>query len=121
MVGTAVRNSTAEGVDLLQLTLLIATGRPFQRIQIHRIGDAKILEGAKLLPVDGFGQTNFSRNAVVEVWKDALAVHTLWSSGQAQQQTLISYMCYSTQLCVFRVGHCIYFLFKLVHSLFVKV
>ena len=30
VVGAAVSNSTAEGVDMLQLTLLIATGRPFQ-------------------------------------------------------------------------------------------
>lgn len=56
-----------------------------QHIQIDSIGDAKILERAEQFPVNGFGQTNFCRNAVVEVWKNALAVHTLRGSRQAQQ------------------------------------
>ena len=47
MVGATVGNGTAEGVDLFQLALLIATGRPFQRIQIYGIGDTKILERAE--------------------------------------------------------------------------
>ena len=85
MVGASVCDSTTEGVDLFQFALLIATGRPFQRIQIHGIGNAKVLERAEQLPVDGFGQTNFRRNAVMEVRQDTLAVHTFRSSGQAQQ------------------------------------
>ena len=85
MVGASVCNGTTEGVDLFQLALLIATGRPFQRIQIHGIGNAKVLERAEQFPVNGFGQTDFRRNAVVEVWKDALAVHTLRGCRQAQQ------------------------------------
>ena len=85
MVGAAVGNRPAERVDVLQLALLVATSRPFERIQIHRIGNAKILEWAQELSVNGFRQTDLRRNAVVEVWKDILTVHTLRSSGQAQQ------------------------------------
>ena len=85
MVGAAVGNRPAERVDVLQLALLVATGRPFERIQIHRIGNAKILERAQELSVNGFRQTDLRCNAVMEVWQDALAVHTLRSSGQAQQ------------------------------------
>lgn len=85
MVGASVCNGTAEGVDMFQLALLIAAGRPFQRIQINRIGDAKILERAQELSINGFRQTDLRRNAVVEVWKNALAVHTLRGSRQAQQ------------------------------------
>ena len=84
-VGAAVGNSPAERVDVLQLALLVATSRPFERIQIHRIGNAKILKWAQKLPINGFRQTDLRRNAVMEVWQDVLAVHTLWSSGQAQQ------------------------------------
>ena len=54
MVGAAVGNRPAERIDVLQLALLIATGRPFERIQIHRIGNAKILERAQELSVNGF-------------------------------------------------------------------
>ena len=85
MVGTAVGNRPAERVDVLQLALLVATGRPFERIQIHRIGNAKILEWAQELSVNGFRQTDLSGDTIVEVGQDVLAVHTLWSSGQAQQ------------------------------------
>ena len=85
MVGTAVGNRPTERVDVLQLALLVATGRPFQRIQIHRIGNAKILERAQELSVNGFRQTDLRCNAVMEVWQDVLTVHTLRSSGQAQQ------------------------------------
>ena len=85
MVGAAVGNSPAERVDVLQLALLVATGRPFERIQIHRIGNAKILERAQELSINGFRQTDLRCNAVMEVWQDTLAVHTFRSSGQAQQ------------------------------------
>ena len=85
MVGAAVGNSPAERVDVLQLALLVVTGRPFERIQIHRIGNAKILKWAQELSVNGFRQTDLRCNAVVEVWKNVLAVHTFRSSGQAQQ------------------------------------
>ena len=54
MVGAAVGNSATKGVDLFQLAFLIATGRPFERIQIHRIGNAKILERAQELSINGF-------------------------------------------------------------------
>ena len=54
MVGAAVGNSPAERVDVLQLALLVATGRPFERIQIHRIGDSEILERAQELSINGF-------------------------------------------------------------------
>ena len=64
---------------------MVATGRPFERIQIHCIGNAKILERAQELSINGFRQTDLRRNAVVEVGQDTLAVHTLRSSGQAQQ------------------------------------
>ena len=85
MVGAAACNRPAERVDVLQLALLVATGRPFERIQIHRIGNAKILERAQELSINGFRQTDLRCNAVMEVRQDALAVHTLRSSGQAQQ------------------------------------
>ena len=85
MVGAAIGNRPAEGIDVLQLTLLVATGRPFERIQIHRIGDAKILEWAQELSVNGFRQADLRCDAVMEVGQDTLAVHTLRSSGQAQQ------------------------------------
>ena len=85
MVGAAVGNRPAERVDVLQLALLVAAGRPFECIQIHRIGNAKILERAQELSVNGFRQTDLRCNAVMEVWQDSLAVHTLRSSGQAQQ------------------------------------
>ena len=70
---------------MLQLALLIATGRPFERIQIHRIGNAKILEWAQELSVNGFRQTDLRCNAIMEVGQDTLAVHTLRSSSQSQQ------------------------------------
>lgn len=54
MVGAAVGNRPAERVDVLQLALLVATGRLFERIQIHRIGNAKILERAQELSINGF-------------------------------------------------------------------
>ena len=85
MVGAAGGNGAAEGVDVLQLALLVATGRPFERIQIHCIGNTKILERAQELSVNGFRQTDLRCNAVMEVWQDTLAVHTFRSSGQAQQ------------------------------------
>ena len=85
MVGAAVGNRPAERIDMLQLALLVATGRPFERIKIHRIGNAKILERAQKLSVNGFRQTNLSGNTIVEVRQDVLTVHTLRSSGQAQQ------------------------------------
>ena len=85
MVSAAVGSRPAERIDMLQLALLVATGRPFERIQIHRIGNAKILERAQELSVNGFRQTDLRCNAVVEVWKNALAVHTLRGSRQAQQ------------------------------------
>ena len=56
----------AERVDVLQLALLVATGRPFKRIQIHRIGNAKILERAQELSVNGFRQTDL---AAMRLWK----------------------------------------------------
>ena len=87
MVGALSGNGTTEGVDMLQLALLIATSRPFQRIQIHSIGDTEILERAEQLSVNGFRQTNFRRNTIVEVWQNALAVHTFRRSCQAQQNT----------------------------------
>ena len=70
---------------MLQLALLVATGRPFERIQIYRIGNAKILEWAQELSINGFRQTDLRCNAIMEVGQDTLAVHTLRSSGQAQQ------------------------------------
>ena len=85
MVGAAVCNRPAERVYVLQLALLVATGRPFECIQIHRIGNAKILERAQELSVNGFRQTDLRCNAVVKVGQDTLAVHTLRSSGQTQQ------------------------------------
>ena len=85
MVGAAVSNRPAERVDVLQLALLVATGRPFERIQIYRIGNAKILERAQELSINGFRQTDLSGDTIVEVGQDVLAVHTLRSSGQAQQ------------------------------------
>ena len=85
MVSAAVGNRPAERIDMLQLALLVATGRPFERIQIHRIGNAKILERAQELSVNGFRQTDLRCNAIMEVGQDTLAVHTLRSSGQAQQ------------------------------------
>ena len=87
MVGAAVGNRPAERVDVLQLALLVATGRPFEFIQIHGIGNAKILKRAEQLSVNGFRQTNFRRNTIVEVWQNALAVHTFRRSRQAQQNT----------------------------------
>ena len=47
MVGASGGNGAAEGVDMLQLALLVATGRPFEFIQIHGIGNAKILKRAE--------------------------------------------------------------------------
>ena len=85
MVGAAVGNRPAERIDMLQLALLVATGRPFERIQIHRIGNAKILERAQELSINGFRQTDLSGDTIAEVGQDVLAVHTLRSSGQAQQ------------------------------------
>ena len=85
MVGTAVGNRPTERIDMLQLALLVATGGPFERIKIHRIGNAKILEWAQELSVNGFRQTDLSGDTIVEVRQDALAVHTFRSSGQAQQ------------------------------------
>ena len=81
MVSAAVGNRPAERVDVLQLALLVAAGRPFECIQIHRIGNAKILERAQELSVNGFRQTDLSGDTIVEVGQDVLAVHTLWSSG----------------------------------------
>ena len=59
MVGASGGNGAAEGVDMLQLALLVATGRPFEFIQIHGIGNAKILKRAEVafgqwLPADEF-------------------------------------------------------------------
>ena len=85
LVGAAVGNRPAERIDVLQLALLVATGRPFERIQIHCIGNAKILEWAQELSVNGFRQTDLSGDTIVEVGQDVLAVHTFRSSGQAQQ------------------------------------
>ena len=87
MVSTAVGHSTAEGVDMLQLALLIAAGRPLQCIQIHGIGNAKILERTQKFAVDGFRQANFRRNAIVKVRQNTLAIHTLRGSGQPKQDT----------------------------------
>ena len=55
MVSAAIGNRPAERVAVLQLALLVATSRPsFERIQIHRIGNAKILERAQELSINGF-------------------------------------------------------------------
>ena len=70
---------------MLQLALLVATGRPFECIQIHRIGNVKILERAQELSINGFRQADLRCNAIMEVGQDTLAVHTLRGSGQAQQ------------------------------------
>ena len=85
MVGAAVGNRPTERIDMLQLALLVATGRPFERIQIHRIGNAKILEWAQELSINGFRQTDLSGDTIVEVGQNALAVHTFRCSCQAQQ------------------------------------
>ena len=85
MVGAAIGNGTAECVNLFQFAFLIATGRPFQRIKSHSVGNAEVLERTEQLSVNGFGQANFSRNAVIEVRKNAFAVHTFRSCRQTQQ------------------------------------
>ena len=56
-----------------------------QLVQIYRIGHAEILEGAEQLAVDSFWQANLSRNPVIEIAEDALAVHSFRGSGQTEQ------------------------------------
>ena len=85
MVGTAVGDGAADGIDTGQLPLVIAAGAPFQRVQVHRIGNAEILERAQELAVNGLRQTDLRRNAVTEIGQDTLAVHALRGGGQAQQ------------------------------------
>ena len=85
MIGASVCNGSAESVDIFQLTLLVAAGRPLYRIQIHRIGDAEILERAQELAVDGFGQADLCRNSIAEVGQHALSVHAFRRGGEAQQ------------------------------------
>ena len=46
-IGTPLRHRSAEGINLCQLTLVIAAGTPFQSVQVHSIRDAKILERAQ--------------------------------------------------------------------------
>ena len=84
-IGAAVGHGAAEGVEIGKLIFVVAAGTPFQGVQIHRVGDAEILEGAQQLAVNGLRQTDFRGNPVVEVGQYALAVHTLRSGCQAQE------------------------------------
>ena len=81
----AICRCAAEGVKLGQFTLVISASAPFQGVQVHIVRDPKVLEGAQQLSVDGFRQTDFCGNAIMEIRQDALAVHTFRRSGQAQQ------------------------------------
>ena len=85
-IGALLRRKTAHGVEIGKLGFIVAAGRPFQLVQIHRIGHAKILEGAEQLAVDGFRQTDLRRNAVVEIAENALAIHAFRRGGQTKQE-----------------------------------
>ena len=76
-----------EDDELGKLALIIATCAPFERVQINGIGNTEILERTQELSVNGFRQTDLRRNAVIKVRQHTLAIHTLRSSGQAQQNT----------------------------------
>ena len=82
-ISAAVGNGTAEGVEIGKLLFVVTTGVPFQGVQIHRIGDAKILKGAQQFAVDGLRQTDFCGNAIVEIGQHAFAVHTLRRGSQS--------------------------------------
>ena len=85
MVGAAVCDRPAESIDSGQLAFVVAASTPFEGVQIDSVGDTEILERTQQLPINGFRQTDFRRNAVVKVRQYAFAVHTLRSSSQAQQ------------------------------------
>ena len=84
-VSTTVSHRTTESINLGKLALIIAACAPFERVQIYSISNAEILERAQELAVNGFRQTDFSRDTVVEVWQNTLAVHAFRSGGQPQQ------------------------------------
>ena len=84
-VGAAVCHGAAEGIKIGELPLIVTTSGPFQGVQIHRIGDAEILEGTQQLAVDGLRQTDLGGDPVIEVGQHTLAVHTLRGGGQTQQ------------------------------------
>ena len=105
-IGAAVGNGAAESVEIGQLIFIITAGAPFQDVQIHRVGDAEILEGTQQFAVDGLRQPDLRSNPVVEVRQHALAVHALRGGGQTQedlglivgQQLLIGRRCRVVEL-----------------------
>ena len=84
-IGAAVGHGAAEAVKFGKLISVVAAGAPFQGVQIHCIGDAEILKGTQQLAVNGLRQADFRSDPVAEVGQHALAVHTLRSGGQAQE------------------------------------
>ena len=80
-----VGHGAAEGVEVKKLIFVVAAGALFQGVQIHRVGDAKILEWKQQFVVNGLGQPDFHSNPVVETKQHTLAIHTLWGGGHAQE------------------------------------
>ena len=83
-ISAALSDDAAHGIDVGKLGFIVAAGGPFQLIQVHRVGDAEILEGRKQLAVDGLRQADLRSDTVVEVRQNAFAVHTLGCGGQAE-------------------------------------
>ena len=84
MIGTLFGNSPVEGIYVAQFRFVITAAHPMKLAQINSIRYTEILERAKKLAVYGLWQTDFRRDAIVEVRQDTLTVHTFWRCGQAQ-------------------------------------
>jgi len=75
------------GVEFRELALVVIPLPPREcvRIEIHRVGDAEVMERGEQPAVDCLGQAEFCRHMAVEVAKEVLAVGPFGRRGQAEQ------------------------------------
>ena len=85
MIGAFLGNGMADNIQVAQFALVIAAPDPVQIVQIYHVGYAKVLEGAKQLPVNGFRQADFSSNAAAKIIQDGFAIHAIRRGCQPQQ------------------------------------
>ena len=66
-IGTPLCHRSTEGINFGKLTFVIASGAPFQVVQINRVSNTEVLERTQEFTVYGLGQTDFCRDTVTKI------------------------------------------------------
>lgn len=73
------------GVKAFEFAHVVFAACPFDFRKAHGVRDPEVVERAEKTSLDGIGQAYFCGDMSAEVGEDVSPIHTLWGSGEAEE------------------------------------